>query len=81
MESPDLWARRVKRRLERAGFKVTLLDPALALDRKKTGRLRDLEVLAHKKATPEQIQRRNSLFGGRAKRFRIVDYGGLDDDN
>ena len=28
-------------------------------------------------ATPERLQRANSLFGGRAKRFQIVGYGGL----
>lgn len=79
MESPDVWARRVKRRLERAGFRVTLLDPRLSLQRKKAGRRRDLNLLARGIATPDQLQRRNSLFGGRAKRFRILDYGGLNE--
>jgi hypothetical protein len=69
----------MKRRLERAGFQVTLPDPALALERKKAGRRRDLELLAHGKATPERLQKANSLFGGRAKRFQIVDYGGLNE--
>jgi len=32
---------------------------------------------AWRKASPEQLQSANSLFGGRAKRFQIVDYGGL----
>jgi hypothetical protein len=32
----------MKGRLERAGFKVSLPDPALALERKKAGRRRDL---------------------------------------
>jgi hypothetical protein len=36
----------MKGRLERAGFKVSLPDPALALERKKAGRRRDLQLLA-----------------------------------
>ncbi len=68
----------MKGRLERAGFKVNLPDPVLALERKKAGRRRDLRLLARGKATPERLQKTNSLFGGRAKRFQIVDYGGLD---
>jgi hypothetical protein len=79
MKSRDAWARRVKRRLERAGFKVSLPDPTLAMQRKKAGRLRDLQLLAQGKASPEQLQSTNSLLGGRAKRFQIVDYGGLND--
>jgi hypothetical protein len=79
MKSRDAWARRVKQRLERAGFKVSLPDPALAVGRKKAGRRRDLQLLARGKATPEQLQCVNSLFGGRAKSFRIVDYGGLNE--
>ena len=77
MKSCDAWARRVKQRLERAGFKVSFPDPALAMERKKAGRLRDLQLLAQGKASPEQLQSANSLFGGRAKRFQIVYYGGL----
>jgi hypothetical protein len=79
MKSPDAWARRVKRRLERAGFKVSLPDPALATERKKAGRRRDLQLLAQGKARPEQLQHANSVFGGGAKRFQIVDYGGLNE--
>jgi hypothetical protein len=79
MKSRDAWARRVKRRLERAGFKVSLPDPALAVGRKKAGRLRDLQLLARGNSTPEQLQSGNSLFGGRARSFQIVDYGGLND--
>jgi hypothetical protein len=79
MKSRDAWARRVKRRLERAGFKVSLPDPALAVGRKRAGRLRDLQLLARGQATPEELQSANSLFGGRAKRFQIVDYGGLNE--
>ena len=79
MKSRDGWARRVKRRLERAGFKVSLPDPALAMERKKAGRLRDLHLLAQGKASPGQHQSANSLFGGRAKHFQIVDYGGLNE--
>jgi len=30
-------------------------------------------------ASPEELQERNSLFRGRAKDFRILDYGGLDE--
>jgi hypothetical protein len=67
----------MKGRLERAGFKVSLLDPALALERKKAGRCRDLRLFARCKASRDQLQRTNSLFGGCAKRFQIVDYGGL----
>jgi hypothetical protein len=59
-------------------LKVSLPDPALAAERKKAGRLRDLQLLAQGKASPEQLQHTNSLFSGRAKRFQIVDYGGLD---
>jgi hypothetical protein len=77
MKSCDAWARRVKRRLERAGFKVSLPDPALAVGRKKAERLRDLQLLAQGKVSPEQLQNANSLLGGRARRFQIVDYGGL----
>ncbi|MGO8927620.1 MAG: hypothetical protein ACLQU3_12100 [Limisphaerales bacterium] len=69
----------MKGRLERAGFKVSLSDPALALERKKADRHRDLQLLARGKASRDQLQRTNSLFGGRAKRFQIVDYGGLND--
>jgi hypothetical protein len=69
----------MKGRLERAGFKVSLPDPALALERKKAGRHRDLQLLARGKASRDQLQRTNSLFGGRAKRIQIVDYGGLND--
>jgi hypothetical protein len=69
----------MKGRLERAGFKVSLPDPALALERKKAGRRRDLQLLARGKASRDQLQRTNSLFGGCAKRFRIVDYGGLNE--
>ena len=79
MKSRDAWARRVKRQLERAGFKVSLPDPDLAMERKKAGRLRDLQSLAQGKASPEQLQTKNSVFGGRAKRFQIVDYGGLNE--
>ena len=79
MKVRNAWARRVKRRLERAGFKVSLPDPALALERKKAGRLRDLELLAQGKASPAQLQSANSIFGGRAKRFQILDYGDLNE--
>ena len=78
MRSRDGWANRVKRRLEEAGYKVRLLDPAFALERKMAGRLRDSELLALGRS-PKRIQRMNSLFGSRAKRFRIVDFGGLND--
>jgi hypothetical protein len=52
---------------------------ALALERKKADRHRDLQLLARGKAGRDQLQRTNSLFGGRANRFQIVDYGGLND--
>ncbi len=77
MNARDAWARRVKRRLERAGFQVSLINPALALQRKKAGRLRDIELLTKGIATPDEIQRKNSIFEGRAKDFQIVDLGGL----
>lgn len=77
MNASDLWARRVKKRLEQAGFKVRLLDPTKAVARKKAERLQDIEMIASGKVTPEQMQRRNSLFGGRIKSVRIVEYGGL----
>jgi hypothetical protein len=79
MKSRDPWVRRMKGRLERAGFKVSLPDPALALERKKAGRRRDLQLSAQGEVSRDQLQRTNSLFGGRAKRFQIVDYGGLND--
>jgi hypothetical protein len=69
----------MKGRLERAGFKVSLPDPALAPERKKAGRRRDLQLLARGKAGRDQLQHTNSLFGGRAKRFQIVDYGGVNE--
>jgi len=73
----DGWAKRVKKRLERAGYKVRLVDPSLAMERKKTERLQDAELLATGRATPDQIQTKNSLFRGRQKQFRILDYGGF----
>ena len=79
MNSRDAWAREVKKRLERAGYSVSVPGPALAMKKKRAGRLQDLRLLARGKASPEEIQNKNSLFRGRAKRFRIVDYGGLDD--
>ena len=77
MKLSDRWPGRVKRRLERAGFKVTLFDPALTVARKDAARLRDVQLLAQRKTTAKEIQSKNSLYGGRAKRFKIVDYGGL----
>lgn len=79
MNSLNVWASGLKRRLERAGFKVRLSNPALAGDRKRAGRLRDVRLMAQGKLSPDEIQCSNSVFGGRAKRFRIVDYGGLND--
>ena len=79
MKSRDAWAPRVQRRLEQAGFKVSLPDPALAMERKKAGRRRDLQLLAQGKARPDQLQRANSVFGDHAKCFQIVDYGGLNE--
>jgi hypothetical protein len=67
----------MKGRLERAGFKVGSPDPVLALERKKAARRRDLQVLARGEVSRDQLQRANSLFCGHAKRFQIVDYGGL----
>jgi len=80
MKAPDAWARRVKKRLERAGFKVTFVDPALAVEQKKAARRRDARLLAEGRVTAAELQRRNSLFGDAAKHFRIVDYGGLNED-
>ena len=79
MNSRSAWASAVKRRLERAGFEVSLSDPALAVERKRVGRRRDAKLISQSIASPGQVQRKNSFFAGRAKRFRIVDYGGLDD--
>ena len=79
MKSRDAWARRMKGRLERAGFKVGSADPALALERKKAAQRQDLQRLARGEVSRDQLQRANSLFGGRAKRFQIVDYGGLNE--
>ena len=69
----------MKDRLERAGFKVSSADPALALERKKAARRQDLQILAGGEVSRNQLQRANSLFVGQAKRFQIVDYGGLDE--
>ena len=69
----------MKGRLERIGFKVSLAEPTGTVQRKKVGRRRDLWLLARRKVTPEHLQAKNSLFGGRGKQFRIVDYGGLDE--
>jgi hypothetical protein len=79
MSSLNAWASGVKRRLERVGFEVRLSNPTLAARRKRAVRRRDVELISQGIASPKQIQRKNSFFGGRAKRFRIVDYGGLDD--
>jgi len=79
MKSQDAWARGVKRRLERAGFKVRLGDPTKAIERKKAARRRDWKLLATGKATPDEIQAKNSLFHGAQRDFRILDYGGLDE--
>jgi len=78
MESSDAWVRRFKRRLQDAGFKVTLIDPALAQKLKAKSRRSHLKALASGRSTPDKLQGKNSLFGGRGKLFRIVDYGGLD---
>jgi len=75
------WARRLKRELELAGYKVTVLDPARAAADKITGRRRDAELLSSRRATPQELQRKNSVFHGEAKRFRILDYGGLNGEN
>jgi transposase len=77
MNSLDPWALRFKRKLERAGFKVTLVDPAFALERKKPDRRRDLRLLETGRTTPRRLQIKNSVFSPLAKQFRIVDYGGL----
>ena len=68
----------MKGRLERAGFKVSSADPALALERKKAARRQDLQIWPGR-GQPEPASGANSLFGGRAKRFQIVDYGGLNE--
>jgi hypothetical protein len=76
MESSEAWSRRVQRRLRRRGFKVTLLKPDLAKAAKETERRKDFEALRNG-VSPETIQRKNSFCGGRARQFRIADYGGL----
>lgn len=77
MEPRELWADRVKRRLERAGFKVTFDAPVLAFERKRMDRRRDRALLAGGRETPETIQRRNSPFCEAGATIRILDYGGL----
>lgn len=79
MKSRNAWAAAVRRRLEQAGFKVSMADPALAPARKRASRRRDDELISRNLANSQQVQRKNSFFAGRAKRFRIVDYGGLDE--
>jgi hypothetical protein len=76
MESRERWARYIKRRLEESGFKVSLIDPELAVERKKASRMRDQNLLANG-SSPRAIQRKNSVFGRQAKQFRILNYGGL----
>src|SRR5437762_2488320 len=44
MESSEAWARRVQTRLRRRGFKVRLVNPALAKARKETERRQDIEA-------------------------------------
>ena len=77
MKSREAWAAEAKRRLEGAGFVVRLVDPRRADERKRASRRRDAKLIARGNARPAEIQRKNSFFGGRANRFRIVDYGGL----
>lgn len=79
MNSGNAWASAVKRRLQRAGFKVRLSNPTLSAERKRAGRRRDAGLIAKGIASSRQVQRRNSFFAGLSKRFRIVDYGGLDE--
>jgi hypothetical protein len=79
MNSRNAWASGVKRRLEQAGFEVRLANPTLAVERKRVSRRRDAGLISRGIASSQQLQRKNSLFAGRAKRFRIVDYGGLDE--
>jgi len=43
---------------------------------KEIERRKDFEALRNG-VSPETIQRKNSFCGGRARQFRIVDYGGL----
>ena len=81
VKTHDEWTRRVERRLQQAGFSVSLLDPAHGAARKKFARRRDLKLLKGGKASPEELQERNSLFRRRAKGFRILDYGGLDEES
>jgi len=58
-----------------------LADPKQAAQQKKAERQRDIASLTKRTATPAQIQRKNSLFRGHSRRFRIVDFGGLNDEN
>ena len=76
MESSAAWARRVQTRLRRRGFKVTLVNPDLAKARKEAERLKDIEAL-NAGISADKIQRKNSFCKGRARSFRILDYGGL----
>lgn len=77
MSTDEIWVRQVKQKLAEAGFKVRRLDSAKALKLKAVSRERDRKLIASGKATPLQIQRQNSVFGCRARRFKILDYGGL----
>ena len=77
MSADEIWVRQVKRKLKAAGFTVTVVPTAMGIAAKKASRKRDLELIATGRATSSRIQRRNSFFRGRAKQFRIVDYGGL----
>jgi len=63
--------------LQRRGFKVTLVNPQLAKARKESERRKDLQALKNG-IKSDKIQRKNSFCQGRARFFRIVDYGGLD---
>ena len=78
VKTRDDWVRQVKGRLKQAGFEVSLLDPARGVAKKESARRRDRKLIESGKFSPEALQKRNSLFGGRAKAFCITDYGGLD---
>ncbi len=74
------WNAKFKASLEAAGYKVTMLNPKQAIEWKKARRRKDREMIERRLATPEEIQRKNSLFTDAARSARIIDYGGLDEE-
>ncbi len=69
----------LKAEVAKSGCSIRVLDPEFADERNKELRRRDQELLDKKLATPEQIQRKNSIFGpGEVLTAKFLSYGELD---